>query len=482
MTSKKKKKKMINLYSRLLSVLIFIIYILFLIRLNNLNILPVKYYLIIISILVFIILIHGYISFKVKKKYAFKMLADIVVIVISFILLFGLFKINDTIKFLKNLNTSYSTELYYFISNSESVYNSLNDINGKNVYYYKDLDDYSLLIKNINEKITINIEEVNDLGDISLKLVSKNNIVLINSGLYDVLIENNDLFSNNTKIIGEIEYKVKNEIIETNIDITNTPFIIYLSGIDTRTNYMPSRSLSDVNMLMVVNPKNKKILLVNVPRDYYVRIHGTSGLNDKLTHAGGIGGVMLSKATLEDLLGVNADYYLRVNFNAVIKVVDAIGGINIYSDVNYSFNCHTDASCIINPGNNYLNGKCALAFARERKAYNTGDRHRGENQEQVITKIIDKLTSSSSLISNYSNILGSLSASLETSISYDDITSLVKYQLNNMTKWNIETYNLNGTTGSDYTYSYPNQLLSIMYPDYNTVEEAKIRINKLLNE
>ena len=235
-------------------------------------------------------------------------------------------------------------------------------------------------------------------------------------------------------------------------------------------------------MYLVVNPKNRKILMVSIPRDYYVKLHGKTGLNDKLTHAGIIGGVKLSKATIKDLLGIEADYYVRLNFNAVIKLVDTIGGITVNSDVKHSFKCWTDRSCVIHPGDNKLNGKCALAFARERHAYESGDRHRGENQQQVIKKVFNKITSSKTLISKYEKILDSLKGTFETDLSTDNITSLIQFQLNDMKGWNFETYNLDGTTGMDYTYSYPNRKLSIMYQNPETVKEAQKRINQVLNE
>ena len=235
-------------------------------------------------------------------------------------------------------------------------------------------------------------------------------------------------------------------------------------------------------MYLVVNPQTRKILMVNVPRDYYVQIHGTSGLKDKLTHAGMRGGVKLSKATMEDLLGYKADYYARVNFNAVIKLVDAIGGITINSDVNYTFSCWTDRGCVFKPGNNKVKGRCALAFARERHAYTSGDRHRGENQQQVIQLVVNKLTSSKSLIMNYEKILNALSGSFESNLSTDNITSLVQFQINDMRGWKFETSNLNGSTGMEPCYSFPRGKLSVMYQNQKTIDAAKKKIKEVLEE
>ena len=170
---------------------------------------------------------------------------------------------------------------------------------------------------------------------------------------------------------------------------------------------MPTRSLSDVNIIMAINPDTKKILLVHTPRDYYVQLHGTTGLKDKLTHAGTKkGGVISSLNTMEDLYETEIPFYVRVNFKSVVKLVDAIGGINIYNDQKYTVTSYVDEACSFKPGwNNNVNGRCALAFARERHAYSTGDKHRGENQEQVITRIIDKVSSTDTVLYNFPRLI-----------------------------------------------------------------------------
>ena len=250
--------------------------------------------------------------------------------------------------------------------------------------------------------------------------------------------------------------------------------------ISTVSAYTSTARLSDVNILLVVNPTDRKILMVHTPRDYYVQVAGTTGLKDKLTHAGLVGGIKTSKATIENLYDIKVPYHVRVNFKAVTKLVDAVGGITIYSDKKTSFTCWTDRSCRIKPGNNKVNGKCALAFARERHAYKEGDRHRGENQEQVITKLIDKITSSKTLLTKSSDILKSLEGTFETTITTEEITSLVKMQLDDMDKWDISTYNVSGSDSYEYTRSYPSQQLYVMVPDQKTVNEAKKRIKEAL--
>ena len=129
---------------------------------------------------------------------------------------------------------------------------------------------------------------------------------------------------------------------------------------------------------------------------------------------------------------------------------------------------------------NSVGGKCALAFARERYAYTTGDRHRGENQEQVLSLIIDKVTSSSTLISRYSEILGALNGTFESNITSEEITSLVKMQINDMAKWKMETYNVDGKGNMLPTYSYPNLNLYVMEPNMETVTKAVEKLDEVL--
>ena len=245
---------------------------------------------------------------------------------------------------------------------------------------------------------------------------------------------------------------------------------------------MPTKSLSDVNILMVVNPDSKRVLLIHTPRDYYVQLHGKKGLKDKLTHAGYVGGVELSKATLEDLLGYEANYYIRVNFNAVVNLVDALGGIQVQSDVNYNITCWTNHDCIIKPGWNKVDGECALAFARERHAYRGGDRQRGKNQQQVIQRVIEKISSSKTLVMNYDKLLDALKGTFETSLSTKNITSAVQFQLNDMRGWNITTANLDGPTGMTATYTCPNCKRSVMYQSQKSIDSAKAKIKAILEK
>ena len=233
-------------------------------------------------------------------------------------------------------------------------------------------------------------------------------------------------------------------------------------------------------MLITVNPNTYEILLVSIPRDYYVRLRDENnkimqGYKDKLTHAGYYG-ISSSINTIEDFMDIDIDYYIKVGFNTVTELVDMIGGIDVYSDK--TFVSHNYKDVIIKEGINHMNGKMALGFARERMVYSTGDRHRIQNQQDVFEAVLKKMTHSKDLLFKYTSILDTLKDCLETSLTSKDITNLVNYQLDKMPSWTIKTYNLDGYDSSGYTFSYgDNTKLWVMEPNYDTINKASSYIN-----
>lgn len=482
------KRKHKNLVLRLLTILLWLVtlagfgYCCY--SLYILDVIPEKYYFIAFIVLGF--MLFTFFTFLINKKT--RKWIFIINIIIYLIILgasaFAYFKFNSVVDFLnKNLNQHYETNVYYFVVNSESKYSQLEDVSNETISLVDDINDKESLEKNIQKKFktpNIKVKYLDSILDALYDVeVNPELILLVNSGNYDAMVENFPEFEGKVRNLGTLEIQRRIENKETGIDITQDAFVAYLSGIDTRSGTLPATSLSDVNILMAIDPIERNILMVHIPRDYYVPLHGING-KDKLTHAGLVGGINMSKSTIEDLFDIKISYYVRVNFNAAIKLVDAVGGITVYSDQKKSFKCWTDQACKIKPGDNPVDGRCALAFARERYTYKEGDRHRGENQEQVIRLLIEKITSSETILLKSSDILESLNGTFESNISTDEIMSLVKMQLNDMSGWNISTYNVSGGDGYARTYSYPKQDLYVMLPDYKTVDQAKIELNKIL--
>ena len=261
--------------------------------------------------------------------------------------------------------------------------------------------------------------------------------------------------------------------------ITKEPFVVYLSGVDNRGE-LTEKARSDVNILAVVNPSTKRVALINTPRDYYVDLAGTNS-KDKLTHAG-LYGVETSMATLGNLYGVNVDQYLRINFAGFISIIDAVGGVDVYSDQAFTsvgspgyYDPTTFAE-----GWNHLDGKSALAFARERHAFASGDIQRGINQMKVIDAMMNKIKSPTVLMS-FSKLMDAVSDCFVTSLSQEQISALVRMQLASLSDWDIQSYTVTGTSGkSSQCYSAKGQSLYVMKPDENSVNEAKALIAAVL--
>ena len=269
-------------------------------------------------------------------------------------------------------------------------------------------------------------------------------------------------------------------------NLTEHPFILYISGSDSRTSVDDPTARSDVNILAVVNPIHHKILLVSIPRDTYVHLHGTTGLRDKLTHAAYYG-IDMSRATIEDFLGITIDHTLKVSFDTVVQVVDQLGGVEIYSD--RALYLHAESStdpakyCQYYAGTQTVDGDCALRFARERKSYTTGDMHRGENQQAVLSGIITKFMSSRSYLFKVPEILGVVADSFRTSLSRDQITEFLRWQLSTGAGWQIETANIEGVGDLLPTYSMgPDDPRWVLLADESSITAVSAAIKSYLAE
>ena len=270
------------------------------------------------------------------------------------------------------------------------------------------------------------------------------------------------------------EVKEKQYVELKDVNTVKEPFSIYVSGIDTYGS-ISSISRSDVNIVVTVNPISKTILLTSIPRDYYIKLHGYNEM-DKLTHAG-LYGVDTSIKTIEDLLDININYYLKVNFTSLVELVNILDGITVNSD--YEFTAWDGT--YFKEGPNDLNGELALSFSRERKSFADGDKQRGKNQQEVIKAVINKATTSS-IIVKYNSIISSIGPQIKTNIPQSDITNLIKMQLKDRSKWNIIFNNLDGSDSFEYTYSYKKQKLYVMIPFESSIQEAKDKISEVYNE
>ena len=334
------------------------------------------------------------------------------------------------------------------------------------------------MIKDIEKKVgkDVKTEEYESLTDEANALLNGNvDAAVFNEGYMSMIDESIEGFSEKVKIL--YQYGVKTEVKkEKKADVTE-PFNIYISGIDV-AGPITTNSRSDVNLIMTVNPQTKKILLTTTPRDYYVTIPEVSGeKRDKLTHAG-IYGVDRSMATLENLYGIDISYYARINFTSLVKIVDALGGVDVDSDYEFTtlYNNYK-----INKGMNHLNGEQALGFARERYSFEDGDNQRGRDQEKILTAIIHKATTPA-ILKNANELIAGVSDSVQTNMTSEEMLKFIQMQLDDPSSWNVESQAVSGKGDSQSCYSSGSQLLYVMWPDETAVQNAADQIKKLQEE
>lgn len=307
------------------------------------------------------------------------------------------------------------------------------------------------------------------------------NAVVLNVAYLDVLADL-EKYRDIESQIRELEILHVEKVIEekpkdpdgdkTAAEVDSKVYTIYVSGSDTRQG-LNTVGRSDVNILATINTETRQILLVTTPRDYFVPLSISNGIPDKLTHAG-IYGVDVSMDTLEMLYGIDIDYYFRVNFTGFKGIVDALGGVTVFNDIEFS-----TGQFYYPYGEIELDGEEALAFARERYSFADGDFQRGRNQLKIITAMIDTAMSPEILM-NYTSIMESVEGCFEMNVPYNEIAALVRRQLEDSRNWSIVQYGVTGYGDSQIPYSMSDYAY-VMHPDYETVDKAKEMIQKVKN-
>ena len=469
--SRKKKKKYSPLIKYLFtSMLIFTFVMMGLIYF--IDILPRNYFFLLSGIIFMVDLVFSVLLFS--RKTFLRVFGGLLTTAYILILVLAIIYEINTIDFLKKIGEKeYITLNYNVVVLNTSKYTDIKSIKDEKVGIAK---DYIEEVKTkLNKEVKVKYQEYLNYSELADKLLNKNiNVIILEDSALAILKEEYDGFDSKISIIYEYSVDVKQKSIKDKVDITNKPFNVYISGIDTYGS-INSVSRSDVNMIMTVDPVNKRIIMTSIPRDYYVLLHSKKEY-DKLTHAG-IYGVEESVSTIEDLLDTKINYYIKVNFTSLVKVVNTLDGIDV--DSKYSFKSSDGYN--FKKGVNHLDGSKALSFSRERKALPEGDKSRGENQQAVLTAIINKALDEN-IIKNYNSMLKSLKSSLITNLSNKEITSFVKMQLKDKAKWTIEYINLDGADGYEYTYSYTKSKLYVMIPYEESLNSAKELINSVFEK
>lgn len=462
---KGKKKDKGNSSSLIISFIFFLLSCVFIYSLITLQILPQKYFWTLIGVLSFINIVTFLALFFSKKAFV-----KVLSVIGCLGLLYGVCSISNTSDILNSMNVNYKTNNYVVLVNINSNYNKIDDLADKKIGHL--IDDEKIVSK---LKINYQQKEYSDVNlMVNFLLSNQLDGIILEQSYVDMLNEEdspiND-FKEQVRVIYDFKVNTKINDISKDVDTTEDAFCIYISGIDTYGE-VSSVSRTDANMLVVVNPTSKQILMLSIPRDYYIDLYG-KGSKDKLTHSG-IYGIDTTVKSIENLLGIDINYYYKINFTSLIKIVDSIDGVDVYS--NYSFTSKDGYN--YTKGYNHVNGKEALSFARERKSFNAGDRVRNMNQQALVEAIFRKCTDSS-IIVKYNSLLGSLKKSFITNMSSDRLTSLIKMQLDSNSKWNITSFGLDGINAREYTYSYKSNKLYVMLPSEATIVKAKQLIDEV---
>lgn len=457
--------------------------VIFMLALFVLDMLPGKYLAIVAGLLVIALLIVFTSQLLSKKKGIAGKIFSILMSIILAIGSFYIFKANGTVSEITGSGTKVDKVVVAVLADdpAETIQDAKDYSFG--VQYALKGEEIEEAVQAINGELGSAIAET-EYRSVQEQATALHNgdvqAIIYNEAYNGILSEEFGDFGNSIKVIYSysIETKVENEAA-AQVEVKDDSFTVYISGIDVY-GAIETNSRSDVNIMAVVNPTSHQILLVTTPRDFYVEIPGISGGQlDKLTHAG-IYGVDASMATLGQLYDTTIDFYARVNFTSLVEMVDALGGVDVYSE--QSFTTSEDTGLVMNvvQGENHFNGQQALAFSRERMNVDGGDFQRGKNQQAVITAMIKKAVSPAILV-GANGILNSVSGNVDTNMSQDQIQTLIKTQLNDGAAWNIKSVAAEGTGDQQYCFSSPGTLLYVTQPDLNSVASIKAMIDSVEN-
>ena len=459
------------LYAILAAILLFIMF--------NYNFLSFRFLNIIIALALVVVLAISIYLQKAKKS---PLVTTVILVIFTLISLVGVFGFKQLIDITNRMNQTASfseVEMSVVVPKDSDIkdVSQLSSVQAPMKVDKNNIETMMSALKN-DKKVDVKVDDVASYQEAYDNLKSGKSKAMVLSGSYASLLESVDSnYASNLKTIYTYKIKTKNNTSAKQAD--SKVFNIYICGIDTYGS-ISTVSRSDVNIIMTVNMNTHKILLTTTPRDAYVKIPG-GGANqyDKLTHAG-IYGVETSEQTLENLYGINIDYYARINFTSFLKLIDQLGGVTVHNDQAFT-SLHGKFDFPV--GDIQMNSEQALGFVRERYSLDGGDNDRGKNQEKVISAIVNKLASLHS-VSNFNSIVNNLQDSVQTNMSLDTINSLANTQLDSGSKFTVTSQAVTGTgsTGQLTSYAMPNSSLYMMKLDDSSVASASQAIKNMMEE
>ena len=462
-----------------LTILYAILALVLLFTMFNYNFLSFRFLNIIITIGLLVVLAISIFLQKTKKS---ALVTTVVLVIFSLVSLVGIFGFKQMIDITNRMNQTAAfseVEMSIVVPKDSDIkdVSQLTSVQAPTKVDKNNIDTLMSALKK-DKKVDLNVEDVASYQEAYDNLKSGKSKAMVLSGSYASLLESVDSnYASNLKTIYTYKIKKKNNNSAKQVD--SKVFNIYISGIDTYGS-ISTVSRSDVNIIMTVNMNTHKILLTTTPRDAYVKIpDGGADQYDKLTHAG-IYGVETSEKTLENLYGINIDYYARINFTSFLKLIDQLGGVTVHNDQAFT-SLHGKFDFPV--GDIQMNSEQALGFVRERYSLDGGDNDRGKNQEKVISAIVNKLASLDS-VSNFTSIVNNLQDSVQTNMSLDTINALANTQLDSGSKFTVTSQAVTGTgsTGQLTSYAMPNSSLYMMKLDDSSVESASQAIKNLMEE
>lgn len=468
------KKNKLNI----ISIIDIIINVLFITLILKLNILPIKYLIILVGVMLTINVL-GILFINLNKK-LLKVLGSIICIFSILISSTGSYYLYYGVDFLeKSFENSKETEIstFYIVTYKDNKINNKKEVSG-NILYYKDTTNIDKALNNFKKTNKITPISSDDLSPIFKKVSSKEEkYLLINKTTYEFIFNlDNSLNKDDYKVIGKVNVILENK--NKKVEAKDT-FNLYIGGNDF------TGSLMDFNMIVTVNRKTGKVLLTSIPRDYYIEEVNTSGRKDTLSYMGA-NGIEVNKASLEKFLDINIDYYMKINTKSLVKIVDSVDGITFCSDKSFttthamildSYDDSKGKKLYVKKGCQQLNGIETLTVARERIAIPGSDVARQENCQKILLAIIDKLKSTNT-ITNYNGILNSFNGFYETNMPKEVITIIIKDILNGKT-YQTETQTLYGTDTHDYVHLTTLKDW-VMYPAEDSVNKGKEKIKEVL--
>lgn len=484
----KEQNKVLRGIGIVLSILLVVASFYLLYQLIKINVLPAKLLFLITIIFVLLDTIFALLLCYYTRAIVSKIICVVITLVLIFGSCMGGYYISKTGSLLTNITnvTKHAKNTVSVVVKQSSDIKNKSQLNGLSVGTLRTIGTQgsSKALKELSKDgIVMNQSEYDSLSAMLEAFYNGevDSIIINESSRSQILdMESYADFDNNTRVVYQTSYKVENTDKANAVsDITSKPFNVLISGSDTRGGF-DENGRSDVIMVATINPKTSTILLTSVPRDYYVTTACDAadgcmqGALDKITHTG-IHGTNTTKRTVEQLLGIEINYTFKVGFDTVTDLVDALGGVDVYVEPGYAVSTSTFS---VHEGTNHLDGEHALAYARERYSYTEGDRQRTKNQQQVLMGIVNEATKPS-VITKYASIMDAMANTFSTTMSNEEISDLIKYQINNNPKWKMEQYMVDGT-GDTLMCAELGDAASVMVPDQSTVKMAKDKINAVL--